>query len=616
MIKGFILAAGFSKRLRPITEHIPKPLLPIAGEIMLDRIYKFLKSLEITEIGINLHYKADEIENYIKENNLSLEIFHERDILDTAGALYNAKNFLKDCIVIVHNSDIYWDGNIKEAIEWHLNLENAITLLVHDHFSNKKLIVDSEGNLVGLTHLKSSTHFQSLFAFTGVAIYNSDVLKILSEGPSSVIDLWFKAKEKGLKVKVFPVKYNFWFDIGTPVGFASAVFNKLKRNFTSLYVHPTSSGCELIDPEGNVVIERNVRIEKPFRGKNLIILPETVFSKKIKQISNCIIGKNFIVSICGWQKQKENLSSGGSTRNYFRKQKKVFCEWEEVNEEFKKTVILGKFFRQKGFPVPNIIDVIQEKKLIIFEDLGNLTLYSWLQCRRKEEEIINIYKKVIENIINLHWRISSETSQLEISLPEFDYEYFRWESNYFLRECVEGVFKLNLFDFKTGLQQELHLIAEKLSQTKKVILHRDLQSQNIMLRDKKVYFVDYQSARWGPAGYDLASLLWDPYIYLTDKIREKLINFYIENLPTFNFQPKAFFEELLLCRIQRHMQTLGAYSFLSLKRNKKNFLKFIPSALNLLYEDIKECSTEMCNLKELVLRLKTHQEGLKDLLVN
>lgn len=599
MIKGFILAAGFSKRLRPITDHIPKPLLPIAGEVLLEYVYNLLKSSGIDQITINLHYKAEDIERYIKDKALPLKIFYEKEILDTGGALYNAKDFLKDSLFIVHNADIYWDGNIKEAINWHINSENDITLLVHDHKPDNKLIIDEEKNLININSAFTLKPSVSL-AFTGVTIYSPHVLELLPTGPSSVIDLWFKAKAKGLKVKVFPAKYSFWYDIGTPISYARAVFDNLKRNFTSIYIHPTSSGCELIDIEGNIVIERNVKIKRAFKGKNLIILPETKLSQP-QQISDCIICKDFTVSISGWQGQEENLTYGGSARRYFRKQNKVFCEWDNAGEDFEKTVILGNFLKQKGFPIPEIIDVNKEKKLILFEDLGDLTLYSWLQCKRNNEEIINVYRKIIEHIANLHWKISSEVSELKILLSEFDYAYFRWESDYFLKECVKGVFKFDLSAIENKLREELHLLADKLSKSKKVILHRDLQSQNIMLKTGKVYFVDYQSARWGPAAYDIASLLWDPYVNLSDEIRQELVNFYIEK--SLSLQTKSFTEELLLCRVQRHMQALGAYGFLSLKKDKRNFLQFIPSALNLLYQDIEECPLELSNLRELVLKL-------------
>ncbi|WP_297213556.1 MULTISPECIES: sugar phosphate nucleotidyltransferase [Thermodesulfovibrio] len=624
--KGFILAAGFSKRLRPITEHIPKPLLPIAGEVLLDCVYNFLKSSGIERIGINLHYKAKEIEQYIKERGFSLTVFHEKEILNTGGALYNARDFLKDSPFLVHNADIYWDGNIKEAIKWHIDSGNSITLLVHNCPPDNKLIIDEEDNLIGIN--SSAFSLKPPVAFTGIAIYNPDVLELLPDGPSSVIDLWFKAKAQGFKVKVFPVKYSFWYDIGIPTGFARAVFDKLKRNFTSLFVHPTSVGCEMMEPLGNIVIERDVKIKKPFAGKNIIILPEKEFSPENSLISDCIVGKDFTISISGWQGERETLTHGGSARNYFRENDKVYCLWDEISQDFDKTVTLGKFLREKGFPVPKIIDVKKEQKLIILEDLGDLTLYSWFQCKRNSEEIINVYKKIIEHVANLHWKISFEASELKANLPEFDYTYFIWESEYFLKECVEGVFKLNLATigdtYLADLQQELHLIADKLSKAKKVILHRDLQSQNIILKllnarhsntqkaeessfNYKIYFVDYQSARLGPAEYDIASLLWDPYVELNDEIRQELVNYYIEkssNYSAFSISPSNFLEELYLCRIQRHMQALGAYGFLSLKRGKRNFLKFIPAAIKLLYQDIEECPIELPRLKELILRMR------------
>lgn len=622
-IKGFILAAGFSKRLRPITEHIPKPLLPIAGEVLLDYVYNLLKSSGIEQIGINLHYKADKIEKYIKEREIPLYLFHEKEILNTGGAIYNARDFLKDSTFLVHNADIYWDGNLKEAIQWHIDTGNSITLLVHDYPPDNKLIIDKDDNFIGIY---PSASLKSL-AFTGVAIYNPDVLELLPKGSSSVIDLWLKTKAQGLKVKVFPVTYTFWYDIGTPKGYARAIFDKLKRSFASLYVHPTSTGCELIEPFGNIVIERDVSIKKKFTGKNIIILPETEFSPETPLISDYIVGKDFKLSIFEWHGEKEILTHGGSTRNYFRKDDKVFCLWDELNQEFDKTITIGKFLKLKGFPVADIIDVRKEQKLIIFEDLGNLTLYSFLQCKRNYEEILNLYRKIIEHVANLHLKISSESKKLEGILPKFDYTYFRWESEYFLEECVKGLFKINLSTlqdtFLLDLQQELHLIAEKLTKAKKVILHRDLQSQNIMLKlhnschshaqstDKssfnyEVYFVDYQSARLGPAAYDIASLLWDPYVEINDEIKQELVKYYLEKAFEFSasLNPSIFLEELSMCRIQRHMQALGAYGFLSLKRGKKNFLKFIPSAIKLLYQDIEECPIELPRLEELTLQLK------------
>jgi NDP-sugar pyrophosphorylase family protein/aminoglycoside/choline kinase family phosphotransferase len=592
MIKAFILAAGYSKRLRPISEHIPKPLMPIAGEILLEYIYKNLRSLT-KHIGINLHYKAKEIEEHIKNHHLSLHIFYEKEILLTGGALWNARQFLKDSHFIVHNGDIYWDGNIKEAVEWHIESKNSITLITHEHKPQNKLIIDKEGNLLRIDSSNNLSPTEKRVAFCGVAIYSPQILELLPEGPSSIIDVWIKAIKEGLKIKTFKANYNFWFDIGTPNEYARAVFHNLKRNFTSLFVHSTVSGCELIEFSGNVVIEKNVKIKKPFKAKNIIILPETEFNPESENISNSIFGKNYRIPIK--IPIKESLTLSGSDREYFRKNGRVFCKWKKLSEDFEKNIFLGKFLKEKNFPVPEIIKFDKNNKIIIFEDLGDLTLYSWLQCKRNDKEIEKIYKIILEKIGKLHWEISKESTNL--NLPEFDYSYFRWESDYFLKECVEEVFKIKY----QGLEDELHFIADTLSKTQKVILHRDLQSQNIMLKNGEIYFIDYQSARMGPAGYDIASLIWDPYVKLNNELRKKLVNFYIKHC---NLQDISFLKELSLCRIQRHMQALGAYGFLASKKGKKSFLKFIPYGLSLLIGDFEECYIDLPRIKNLVLKLK------------
>ncbi len=608
MIKGFILAAGFSKRLRPITNYIPKPLMPIAGDVILDYIYNFLRNNCIDRIGINLHYKAHEIENYIKKRRIPIEIFHEKEILDTAGALYNAKDFLKGSIFIVHNADIYWDGNLIEAIKWHKNSKNHITLLVHNYPGENKFIVDNQGKLLEIVN--SDRKMEANFAFTGVAIYSSEILKLIPPGPSSIIDLWIKAKSEGYAVRVFPVKYNFWHDIGTPLNYARAVFEKIKRNFISFYVHPSSKGCCLLEVLGPVVMERNVKISIPLQVKNVIFLPEVEISNSKRnfsqsKFSDCIIGKNFIIPIKEIKKTHEIIAYGGSTRSYYRKDKKIYCIYEELNEEFHKTIKLNKFLKKISFPVPKIYEV--KKKLIVFEDLGDITLYSWMQCKRKKKEILQVYKRILEEIFKLHWQITPLLNELQISLPQFNYEYFLWESEYFLRECVKGVFHMDISKFgkkwQKRLKEELQYIAEKLTQADKVLLHRDLQSQNIMIKRGKIYFLDYQSARLGPPEYDLASLIWDPYVKLSDELRKELVDFYMEKMLKINdqgFQKPLFLQKLSLCKIQRHMQALGAYGFLSNRKGKKNFSRFIPSAIKLLLEDLAECPEELNILKELV----------------
>jgi aminoglycoside/choline kinase family phosphotransferase len=116
-----------------------------------------------------------------------------------------------------------------------------------------------------------------------------------------------------------------------------------------------------------------------------------------------------------------------------------------------------------------------------------------------------------------------------------------------------------------------------------VLVHRDFQSQNIIIRNGQAYLIDFQGMRPGLAEYDLASLVYDPYVNLSAAERMELIAYYreqqIKNGVVVNGE---FTDKLRLCAMQRLMQALGAYGFLGLVKGHKHFLKHIPKALESL----------------------------------
>jgi aminoglycoside/choline kinase family phosphotransferase len=124
-----------------------------------------------------------------------------------------------------------------------------------------------------------------------------------------------------------------------------------------------------------------------------------------------------------------------------------------------------------------------------------------------------------------------------------------------------------------------HDIAEKLAELPRVLVHRDFQSQNILLRNGQAYLIDFQGMRPGLAQYDLASLLYDPYIGLTRAEHDELLEHYCGEKPS-----PDFLETLRLCAMQRLMQALGAYGFLGLVKEYKHFLQHIPAAVQSLRE--------------------------------
>ena len=114
-------------------------------------------------------------------------------------------------------------------------------------------------------------------------------------------------------------------------------------------------------------------------------------------------------------------------------------------------------------------------------------------------------------------------------MPGFDANLYRWERNYFREECVRNVCRVDLAAAEEeALEAELSALAGRLIETPPALVHRDLQSQNVMIRDGEPILIDFQGMRPGSPFYDLGSLLCDPYVSFPEGEREGLLRFYHE----------------------------------------------------------------------------------------
>jgi NDP-sugar pyrophosphorylase family protein/aminoglycoside/choline kinase family phosphotransferase len=649
----FILAAGLGERLRPITDHLPKPLLPILGKPILQSILEKVSTLPAHKIGINLHHKKELIENWIAQStfNKKVELFHENPILGTGGALKNAEAFLNAGTFIVHNADIVSDIDLGKLLEFHLSTDSLLTLAVHDYPEFNKLEVDERGFLreIGTGHPYPAT--LKHLAFTGIAVYSPHFLKFLPLGFSNVVDAWLKAIESGYKVGTFDVSGCFWGDIGTPASYASTVINELRKNGEMVYIHPSVSGCKNIEMDGYVVLEEGCKLNEGTFLRNCIFLnfPSLPFSQWGMGgffIENCIIGPGFQIDL----KESEMLGSnceadalligtGGSDRQYYRIKKnqntEILMQCFRSDPDFQRHIEYTQFFQEHAIPVPKLLYVEPEKMTATFEDLGDLSLYSFLKCPREQEEIEEVYKKVIDILILIQTVVTEHITECPLLQKRiFDYEHLRWETSYFIERFVEGIKNISVKNI-SALDNEFHRLALKVDSIIKTIVHRDFQSQNIIITKGRIpRVVDYQGARIGPPAYDVVSLLWDPYYRLQDDTREHLLEYYIVKMTRLNngkdretnfpipplaknpsspslekggkggfFNKIQFRETLLPCRLQRHMQALGAYGFLSRIKGKKYFLKYVPESLSLLKEDVSLAKDEYPELYNLVISL-------------
>jgi NDP-sugar pyrophosphorylase family protein len=257
-IQAFILAAGYGERLRPITDFIPKPLLPILGKPVIELVLDRLSQIPVKSFGINLHHKSEMLMQWVASSPYAgkIELFPEKAILGTGGGLSNAREFLGRSPFIVHNADILSDISLERLVEEHFSSGNLVTLAVHDYEKFNNLLIDSR-NLKMWGSLEYRGPRLCKMAFTGIAVYSTDFLGFLPEGNSSVVDAWLKARSSGRKIGTVDFSGCSWSDIGTPASYASAVFEALKRNGETLYVHP-SADCGNAQIEGKAVFEVDV----------------------------------------------------------------------------------------------------------------------------------------------------------------------------------------------------------------------------------------------------------------------------------------------------------------------------------------------------------------------
>jgi NDP-sugar pyrophosphorylase family protein len=231
-MRGFILAAGFGTRLRPITDYIPKALVSVAGKPLLERSLNFLKSSGIDTIGVNSHYLPDQLYEFKKKSSIPFQLYHEENIRGTGGALYNAREFLEDAeTFIVANVDIVCEFDLQSVIQSFNVSENVCTLIAFSSGTGKGTILYDENTCAykGTVAETSGTHGSVGADFIGIALYKKEFLSLLAEGDFSIVPVWGRAANKGMPVSVHIVKEGYWRDTGKPQDLAQIYFDILDR---------------------------------------------------------------------------------------------------------------------------------------------------------------------------------------------------------------------------------------------------------------------------------------------------------------------------------------------------------------------------------------------------
>jgi len=548
-MKALILAAGFGTRLLPYTKNTPKTLFSVAGRPLLHIIILSLQNAGCKAVIINTHHLYKKIDSFLALQKYAIPVItrYEPEILGTGGAIKNVADFWNDHPFMVINSDIVTDIDLKKVYEFHLNHRHPVTLVLHDDPRFNTVSVNKNGFI---TDFHDSTPLPShpvsgskiyrpgenvKLTFTGIQVLDPQVLERIPDNIfSSSIDIYRELISENKKICAFISNQYQWKDIGSPERYSETVFE-----------HMAPEAFKYAFPSG---------------------LHKKIFRTVLK--------------------------GDGSDRNWYRvtsgNRSLVMADHNirknQLTSEVDSFVAIGRHLHDKDIQVPEIYLYDTFSGLVFMEDLGDVNLQTLVMNTENPEEIISYYKSVIGLLGKLSaagakgfdplWTYQSSHYNQDLILEK--------ECRYFVDAFLRKYLGMNI-SFK-DLENEFRSLADKaLEFSVNGFMHRDMQSRNIMVKNNRFYFIDFQGGRLGPIQYDLASLLIDPYVELPRSVQNQLLHFSVETLSSLlNVDPNNFLACYKYCAITRNLQILGAFAYLNCIKGKRYFEKYIPDAIKTL----------------------------------
>ena len=548
--KAIVLAAGFGTRLRPLTLSRPKPLLPVMGEPMLARMLDMLVSWGVEEIAVNAHYLADQVEAFVREyqgdggKGVRITVSREDEILGTGGVLRPLKDWIGGDPFWLVNGDIVVEDLDPEPIEEAFERSGRFAgCWISENFGPRTIEADPEGRVCNWR--SDDAGFPGTYTYTGVAILSPEIADYLppvkagEPGFCSIVEAYEKAMMTDAKFVVGVQEPDaVWSDAGT----------------------------------GDVYRELNSEPMAPslFGDPRLTALVKTL----------------------GWTDDDtlaEYLGARGSDRMFYRLMR-GFSEdagnavppvlgvvYEEARKENANARFAAatKFLESKGVRVPALIADLPDQNAYATQFVQGKSLEE--AASEKGVDFIKLYMPVLDLLKGL-WNIHADDADLPELEPAFGRELFAWERDLFVRECVRG--RYGFESLPDAVMAELESVADRLSAEPQVLVHRDFQSTNILYSGgdmSKPWLIDYQGMRLGPAAYDVASLLFDPYVPMDGTDRKLLIDL---TAKICSAAPSA--EMVVVAAVQRLCQALGAFCRLS-AAGQPQFEKYIAPALGNLH---------------------------------
>ena len=255
-------------------------------------------------------------------------------------------------------------------------------------------------------------------------------------------------------------------------------------------------------------------------------------------------------------------------------------------DENRAFIYMARHFHALGLPVPELYEVSEDEMSYTQEDLGDTLLFECIRHGRETGCFVKEERTLLERTLRAlaHIQVTGARDfdwSVCFPVPSMDERSVRWDLNYF-KYCFLKLTKMEFSEplLEDDFDQLVHHLLQP-SSCPDTFLYRDCQSRNVMIKDGKPYFIDFQGGRRGPTQYDVASFLWQAKANIPAALREELIDVYLAELK--KLQPgldkaawKAALPHFVLFRT---LQVLGAYGYRGYFERKPHFLESIPMAI-------------------------------------
>jgi mannose-1-phosphate guanylyltransferase/phosphomannomutase len=294
-MKAVVMAGGFGTRIQPLTNSIPKPMLPILNKPMMEHIIKKIKTLGITEIVILLYFKPEVIQNYFKDGKdlgIKIDYVLPDDDYGTAGAVKKAAKYLNERFIVI-SGDLVTDFDLKEVIGFHEALESKLTITltsVEDPLQFGVVITDKDGKILRFLEKPGWGEVFSDTINTGIYVIEPEILDYIPDNiPFDFSkDLFPKLMKEGITLYGYNAK-GYWRDVGNPESYRE-VSKDIFQNKVKIDIEG-----EKINFDNGVLYTKTTDLPNDLKIHGKVVLDQSVKIGKNCYLENVVIGKNVYI---------------------------------------------------------------------------------------------------------------------------------------------------------------------------------------------------------------------------------------------------------------------------------------------------------------------------------